>query len=301
MLLMQLGWMFEPASNAWRRAEATRSFYFLLHWHWYEWLGIVAPLALLWWFRKLALGRDRESPENKTQACVAERLVYFGLFQFAVALILMVPPRLERFRSLEPMRFLHLVYLLFILLAGGLLGRYVLKRHASALAALVCSSQRRNVLRAAPDVSRNRASGIARRAVEHRLDPTPGSRPFTGSAKNTPVNSYFALDPYYMELPGEDYHGFRALAERSVLADFVKDACIVVRVPHLGARWLREVDAQSGWRNFQKAGFFAAEERFWSRLGRSAGAGRRRVAVPLPQLAGDGLSSRVTGTGALSS
>jgi len=27
-----------------------------------------------------------------------------------------------------------------------------------------------------------------------------------------------------MELPGEDLHGFRALAERSVLADEVKDA-----------------------------------------------------------------------------
>src|SRR5438445_567292 len=33
-----LQWMFEPASETWRRAEATRSFYFLLHWHCYEWL-----------------------------------------------------------------------------------------------------------------------------------------------------------------------------------------------------------------------------------------------------------------------
>src|SRR5208282_5703621 len=38
--------------------------------------------------------------------------------------------RLERLRPLEPMRFLHLVYLLFVLLAGGLLGQYVLKKHA---------------------------------------------------------------------------------------------------------------------------------------------------------------------------
>ena len=60
---------------------------------------------------------------------VAERIVYFGVFQLAVALILMLPPPLERFRSLEPMRFLHLVYLLFVLLSGGLLARYFLKRH----------------------------------------------------------------------------------------------------------------------------------------------------------------------------
>ncbi len=261
MLLMQLGWMFEPASNAWRRAEATRSFYFLLHWHWYEWLGIVAPLALLWWFRKLALGRDRESPENKTQACVAERLVYFGLFQFAVALILMVPPRLERFRSLEPMRFLHLVYLLFILLAGGLLGRYVLKRHLLRwlllfvpLSAGMFYAQRQMYPATAHLELPGERSSIA--------STNAWVEAFHWISKNTPVNSYFALDPYYMELPGEDYHGFRALAERSVLADFVKDACIVVRVPHLGERWVREVDAQSGWRNFQKQDFLRLKKDF---------------------------------------
>ena len=41
-----LGWIFEPASDAWRQAAATRSFYFLARWHWYEWLGVFAPLVL---------------------------------------------------------------------------------------------------------------------------------------------------------------------------------------------------------------------------------------------------------------
>ena len=245
MLVLPLGWIFEPASDTWRQAEATRSFYFLLHWHWYEWLGVVAPLALVWWFRALALGR-----RSAVMARVAERLVYFGVFQLAVALILMLPPRLERFRSLEPMRFLHLVYLLFVLLAGGLLGRYVLKRHAVRwlllfvpLSAGMFYAQRQMY----PATAHLELPGVA--------SSNGWVQAFRWISQNTPVDSQFALDPRYMELPGEDYHGFRALAERSVLADAVKDPCIVVRVPHLGPRWEREVEAQRGWRDFQRPDF----------------------------------------------
>ena len=46
-LLMPLGWLFEPASDAWRQAAATRSFYYPTRWEWYEWLGVIAPLLLL--------------------------------------------------------------------------------------------------------------------------------------------------------------------------------------------------------------------------------------------------------------
>jgi hypothetical protein len=56
-------------------------------------------------------------------------------------------------------------------------------------------------------------------------------------------------------LPGEDYHGFRALAERSVLADYNKDGGMAARVPRLAPRWLKEVTAQNGWQNFQPADF----------------------------------------------
>ena len=39
-LLIPLGWLFEPASSAWRQAASTRGFYFLGRWAWYEWLGV---------------------------------------------------------------------------------------------------------------------------------------------------------------------------------------------------------------------------------------------------------------------
>jgi len=251
-LVLPLGWIFEPASDAWRQAAATRPFYFVLRWHWYEWLGVVAPLALLWWFRALTKRRG-----SVVLARVAERLVYFGVFQFAVALVMLLPARLERLRPLEPMRFLHLVYLLFVLLSGELLGQYVLKRHTLRwlllfvpLGAAMFYAQRQMY----PATSHLELPGAASRNAW--VDA------FRWIGQNTPVDSQFALDPRYMELPGEDYHGFRALAERSVLADEVKDAGMVARVPSLAPRWLREVEAQRGWRSFQRPDFLRLKAEF---------------------------------------
>jgi hypothetical protein len=256
-ILFPLGWIFEPASDAWRQAAATRPFYFVLRWHWYEWLGVVAPLALLWWFRTLARCRDQ-----MVLARVTERLVYFGVFQLAMALVMLLPPQLARLRPLEPMRFLHLVYLLFVLLAGGLLGEYVLKGHVLRwlllfvpLSAGMFYAQRKMFpatphLELPPPLSRYEAPSNS--WVEA----------FRWISQNTPVGSQFALDPRHMELPGEDYHGFRALAERSVLADEIKDAGMVARVPRLAPRWLREVEAQRDWRSFQRPDFLRLKADF---------------------------------------
>ena len=86
---------------------------------------------------------------------------------------------------------------------------------------------------------------------------------FTWIQQNTPVNAHFALDPEYLARPGEDYHSFRALAERSQLADGIKDAAVVTQVPELASRWAEQVNAQAGWRQFQ----FAAFERLKARFG----------------------------------
>jgi hypothetical protein len=53
-----------------------------------------------------------------------------------------------------------------------------------------------------------------------------------------------------MRRPGNDYHSFRALADRSVLADEVKDSAVATQVPRLSNRWLEEVEAQRGWEHF---------------------------------------------------
>jgi len=79
---------------------------------------------------------------------------------------------------------------------------------------------------------------------------------------NTPVNACFALDPEHMRLPEEDQHGFRAVAERSMLADRVKDSGAVTMFPALARTWLDQVSAQQGWKDFGAEDFARLHQRF---------------------------------------
>jgi hypothetical protein len=256
-LLLPLGWLFAPTSEAWRQAAATRGFYFPARWHWYEWLGVFAPLVLLY-IIKLFVQRDEISGQNKPALpWLVSSLLYYGVFYTVVGLAIMLPPGLERLRPLEPMRYLHLLYLLFFLIVGGLIGRYVLHPNLYRwlllflpLSAGMLYAQRQ-MYPASPHLE---LPGVA----PHNA----WLQAFAWIQQNTPVDSLFALDPHYMTLPGEDYHGFRALAERSALADFEKDAGMAARVPPLAPRWLKEVNAQSGWQNFQAADFERLKNQF---------------------------------------
>jgi hypothetical protein len=76
------------------------------------------------------------------------------------------------------------------------------------------------------------------------------------------VNAYFALDPNYMRLPGEDQHGFRAIAERSRLADRVKDSGAVTMFPALAPSWLEQVNTEQGWENFGAGDFERLQRKY---------------------------------------
>jgi hypothetical protein len=262
--LLPLGWIFEPASDSWRQAASTRSFYFLGRWEWYEWLGVFGPLVLLYIFHRFL---RRDDQRSSALPLLVSALLYYGVFQTAVGLLIMLPPSLERLRPFEPMRYLHLLYLPFFLIAGGLLGRYILDRKIYRwlmlfvpLSAGMFYAQRQMY----PASSHLELPG--------RTPQNPWLQAFAWIRQNTPVDSLFALDPHYVTLPGEDYHGFRALAERSVLADYEKDGGMAARVPRLAPRWLKDVTAQSGWQNFQPADFQRLKNEFgvtWVILERS--------------------------------
>ena len=265
-LLLPLGWLFEPASDAWRQAAATRGFYFLGGWHWYEWLGVVAPLLLLIAF--FALLRRWTPPVAGTalQPLILST-VYFGAFQMCAGLLIMLPPALARLRPFEPMRYLHLLYLLFFLIAGGLCGAYLLDRRFYRwlllfvpLSAGMFYAQRQ-MYSASPHLE-----------LPFVSPGSPWLRAFDWVRQNTPLDSYFALDPHYETQPGEDYHGFRALAERSALADYEKDAGMAARVPSLAPRWLREITALNDWPTFQPSDFERLHNEFgvsWILLSRA--------------------------------
>ena len=71
-----------------------------------------------------------------------------------------------------------------------------------------------------------------------------------------------AMDPNYMAAPGEDYHSFRALAERSMLADNIKDTSVATQVPSLAPIWQEEQTAMAGWSHFQLSDFERLKAQF---------------------------------------
>jgi len=252
LMLAPLGWIFEPTSPAWRVAANTRDYYFLGRWEWYDWLGVFAPFAILWWFRRIG-----QNDRATVMVHVTSQLMAFGIFQLIVAIALMLPQSLERIRPLQPMRYLHLFYLIFIILSGGLLGQKFLRSHwlrwvvvFAPLAVGMFYAQRATY----PSSVHLEWPGSVPR--------NPWLQAFAWIRENTPPDAYFAAGPDYMRRPGNDYHSFRALAERGVLADLAKDSAVATQVPRLSARWLDEVEAQRGWEHFTQADFERLKARF---------------------------------------
>lgn len=252
-LAVPLGWIFQSPTPSWRRALVTRSYYFLYRWPWYEWLGVLAPLALFCLLWRIAL-RQRD----KLLAQFSLAVFTYGVFQLLLAMFILKTPALVRLTPMQPMRFLHLVYFFLTLISGCMIGRYVLRASAWRWALFL--------------VAINAGMFAVQRAqfrnTEHlelpQMQPAnPWLQAFAWIRENTPTSAYFAMDPYYLAAPGEDFHSFRALAERSQLADMIKDPSVVTQVPELGPAWQRQVDAMAGWQTFRLADF----ERLRSSLG----------------------------------
>lgn len=241
--LLPLG-LFPPMSSTYHEALQNRPYFFLSRWEWYEWVGLLAPFLILWWFGRIA--KSRHLPEL---ALMCKALNVFG-FIFALASLLTIPARLERFTLLQPMRYLHLTYILLFVFAGGLLAQFVLQRHVWRWLVLfvpVCAGMfygQREVFPATPHLE---LPGVS--------SPNPWVQAFLWIRQNTPSDAYFALNPDHMKAVGEDQHGFRALAERSMLADNIKDSGSVAMFPKLAETWKEQTKAQSGWKNFQKSDF----------------------------------------------
>lgn len=247
-----LGWVFEPANAGWRKALDTHTYYYLYKWHWYEWLGALAPLALFWLLWRVA--REHGQPRL---ARFALAVFAYGVFQQLLAVAMLTPSSLIRLTPLQPMRYLQLVYFFMALVAGGLLGKFLLKASVARWAVFLVVFNGGMVA----------AQCMEFHASQHiewpgRQPANPWLQAFAWIKSNTPADAYFALDPDYLEFRGEDYHGFRALAERSQLADAVKDAAAVTQVPELGPEWERQVTAEAGWRTFQATDFERLKQEF---------------------------------------
>jgi hypothetical protein len=242
-------WIFEGPTPAWRQALATRNYYFLSRWTWYELLGAIAPILILWMIARYAQRTD-PAQQRPTMQRLASAAAIFSVFQLAVAIVIMLAPSLVRLLPMQPMRYLHLVYIFMALFGGGILGEKFLRTHTLRWLivflplAIGMFVAQRALFRGTPHLE---------------LPGIPPSNPwlqaFAWARANTPNDAYFALDPYYMGLPGEDYHSFRALAQRSQLADAVKDAAVATQVPELAPQWQQQTAAVAEWRNFTAQDF----------------------------------------------
>lgn len=236
---------FAPATGAYRAVLYDRTYFFAYRWHWYEWVGAIVPLLLL------ALFALR--PPRGTSAAMATTnrvLVALGLFSTVVFLVFSSSHHFDDFTRLQPMRMFHIIYLLMFLMLGGLLGEYVLQ-----------SKPWRWALLFLPIAIGMFALDRSSYAYSAHID-WPGARSsnpwleaFAWARANTPVDAVFALDPNYMAIHGEDVHGFRAVAERSMLADAYKDSGEVTMFPRLLGDWEQQQQLERNWRSFGPADF----------------------------------------------
>lgn len=241
----------QPVSPVYRKILDTSDAYFLVtRWQWYEWLGIAGPLALLFFMGRYAKMRGR--PE---MAALSRALVWFGLASLIAALVVCIPS-LAGLALLQPMRSLHLIFILLFVLIGGILAESVLKSHAWRWAALLVP-----ICLGMFFAQRQEFPATEHLELPGRTPTNAWVQAFEWIRGNTPVDAIFALDPQYMYLDGEDEHGFREIAERSALAG-IHDQGAVSMFPSLASDWDAQDQAQRGWKDFGAADFLRLRQRY---------------------------------------
>jgi len=239
------GFEFQPTHGAYHDVLYMRTFFFAQLWQWYEWLGVIAPMLILAWFSRL-------SPKGTLPGFrqLSRALLPFGLLTTIAFLILSSTRRFEPFVRLQPMRGFLLVYIIFFVLLGGLVGQYVLKARAWRWLALFLP------LASGMCLAQRSAYAHSRHIEWPWVEPkNQWGEAFRWIRSNTPKDAVFALEPKYVTMPDVDQHGFRAIAERSVLSDYYKDSGAVSLFPQLADEWAAEQKAQQGWETFTVTDF----------------------------------------------
>lgn len=237
--------------DGWTSIVGDRRHLFPGRWNLAEWAGAVFPLLAC---ARIVRTASRVGATRVAQ--VARRLAVAVVLALAAALVLPLGPVTPAL-LLDPMRALHFAYVLIALLGGGLIGQVHLASRPRLRVAL-------SVILAAVALMTARLSFASSGQVEVSAQGSsnPYVQAFAWVRNNTPATALFALDPEYLRQPGADMHGFRALAERSMLADAIKDRAVTLYEPALVERVEREIAARSGWRSFDHEDFRRLGEQY---------------------------------------
>jgi len=114
----------EPAQGAYREVLASRAYFLVTTWHWWEWVGAFAPLVIL-----AACAKLSPKPTLPAFSRMAKALLGLGLISTVAALLLASDSDFSYLLRLQPMRSFHLIYVMFFVLLGGLVGEYLLRKH----------------------------------------------------------------------------------------------------------------------------------------------------------------------------
>ncbi|WP_263358257.1 hypothetical protein [Acidicapsa ligni] len=246
-----------PATGPYREALYSRDYFFLSNWSWYHWAGLLAPLAILAWFWK---GNLRGEPLRGTKVGFQKlsfALIPFGLLSIAAGLVFSSSHELDMFARLQPLRSFHLITIVFVLLLGGVVGEYLGKGRPWAVAgisiglAALMFVVARDTYPSSPQVelpSNTSSNGWANALLWVR--------------QNTPTDAVFAVDSRYFKDEGTDVHGFRAVSERSALADYFKDGGVVALFPDLATEWKQMSNATYGLNHFSAADFGRLQQEY---------------------------------------
>ena len=217
-----------PETAEYLSVALTRTYWFVASWHWYEQFGLAAPLAIL----AIVALQPRYSANAATPGLALTGTVAGSVAVIIASLFAQTSSRTYLIARLQPLRIFQLVYILMILAVGAFLGETLLRRKVYrwiitfVLLALVMLYAERYTF---PNSAHFEAPG--REPINN------WERAFEWIRLSTPVDALFALDAHYVTQPGEDAQTFRAVAERSAIADYSKDGGEASITPALTTLW----------------------------------------------------------------
>lgn len=223
-------------SAAYLAAQQSRTYIFLSDWHWYELLGVLLPLCLL----AVAASRLRIS-NVAARLCVA--CVLAGTTSLLCSALFVHPAGSGLLARLQMLRMFQLIYIVGELLLGCGIGTFLAEKgrgwRSIGIGALA-------TLATAMFFIQTAAFGHSNHLEVPGLKPSNAyEQAFLWIRDNTPSTAVFAADPMLVFAPGEDEQNLRAMAERSVLADY-KDEGLVLVFPKDSGDWFKQFDAQTG-------------------------------------------------------
>jgi len=232
---LELQSSFRPPLYA--RAAHTREYWFLANWHWYELLGLVAPLLVLALMTKREQRRRVDNVSLLVSMCIAAGVTgilvavlfaHLDSHSFAVA-------------RLQPLRIFQIIYVLMIVALGATLGEHVLKRHWLRWATMFVGLSSIMLF-----VQRDTFPASGHMEFPWSAPMNSWEEGFEWIQSNTPEDTVFAMDAHYSLMHGEDAQNFRAIAERSPLPDYEKDGGLASIAPDLTYEWVDGERAQLG-------------------------------------------------------